>query len=148
MTKEERKALNDLEKDKDIIIVPADKGKCVCILNESDYRNKCSELLSDNNTYKPIGYNPTSGYRKKVCQFINKLHADEIINDNVKYNLIPPTEPSVPAFYGLPNIHKSDPIPLRPIVSSIGSVTYNLAKHLTKILSPLVGQSVHHVTDT
>ena len=129
MTKEERKALNDLEKDKDIITVPADKGKCVvcrgsvCILNESDYRNKCSELLSDNNTYKPIGYNPTSGYRKKVSQFINKLHADEIINDNVKYSLIPPTEPSVPAFYGLPKIHKSEPMPLRPIVSSISSVT-------------------------
>ncbi|XP_072042909.1 uncharacterized protein [Amphiura filiformis] len=30
LTKEERAALNDLEKDKSIIIVPADKGKCVC----------------------------------------------------------------------------------------------------------------------
>ena len=73
---------------------------------------------------------------------------DETTNDNFK--LIPPTEPSVSAFYGLPNIHKSEPIPLRPITSSIGSVTYKLAKYLTKILSPppLVGQFYHHVTNT
>ncbi|XP_072046801.1 uncharacterized protein [Amphiura filiformis] len=148
LTKEERAALNDLEKDKSIIIVPADKGKCVCVLNETDYRSKCSELLSDNNTYKRIGYNPRSGYRKKVCQFVNKLETDGAIIDKEKYNLIPPTEPSVPAYYGLPKIHKPEPIPLRPIVSCIGSVTYNLAKHLTKILSPIVGKSPHHITNT
>ena len=58
------------------------------------------------------------------------------------------TEPSIPAFYGLTKIHKPEPVPLRPIVSCISSVTYNVAKHLTKILSPLVGRSPHHVTNT
>ena len=102
LTKEERTALHNLEKDKDITIVPADKGKCVCVLNTSDYQKKCKDLLSDENTYKSIGYNPTSGFRKKVCQFVNKLHEEETITDELKYKLIPPTEPSVPAFYGLP----------------------------------------------
>ena len=45
-----------------------------------------------------------------------------------------------PKFYGLPKIHKSD-TPLRPIVSSHGSVTYGVAKEITKILKPLVGKS-------
>ncbi|XP_072022377.1 uncharacterized protein [Amphiura filiformis] len=36
-------------------------------------------------------------------------------------------------------------VPLRPIVSSIGSVTYNIAKYLAKIVGPLVGKSKHHI---
>ena len=50
-------------------------------------------------------------------------------------------------FYGLPKIHKPD-TPLRPIVSSCGSVTYGVAKELAKILKPLVGKSPHHITST
>ena len=38
-----------------------------------------------------------------------------------------------PKFYGLPKIHNPD-TPLRPIVSSCGSVTYGVAKELAKIL--------------
>ena len=38
--------------------------------------------------------------------------------------------------------------PLRPIVSSTGTVTYNTAKELVKILKPLVGMSTHHVHTT
>ena len=50
-------------------------------------------------------------------------------------------------FYGLPQIHKLD-TPLRPIVSSCGSVTYGVAKELTKILKPLVSKSPHHINST
>ncbi|XP_059059362.1 uncharacterized protein LOC131852664 [Achroia grisella] len=39
--------------------------------------------------------------------------------------------------YGLPKIHKKN-APLRPIVSQINSPTYDLAKHVAKILQPLV----------
>ena len=49
--------------------------------------------------------------------------------------------------YGLPKIHKPD-TPLRPIVSSCGSVTYGVAKELAKILKPLVGNSPHHINST
>ena len=37
---------------------------------------------------------------------------------------------------------------LRPIVSSCGSVTYGVAKELTKILKPLVSKSPHHINST
>ena len=43
--------------------------------------------------------------------------------------------------------HKPD-TPLRPIVSSCGSVTYGMAKDLAKILKPLVGKSPHQVNST
>ena len=54
---------------------------------------------------------------------------------------------SAPKFYGLPKIHKLDTA-LRPIVSSRGSVTYGVAKVLTKICKPLVGNYPHHIHST
>ena len=47
-------------------------------------------------------------------------------------------------FYGLPKVHKNN-VPLRPIVSSIGSITYKTAQFLASILSPLVGKTEHVV---
>ena len=37
---------------------------------------------------------------------------------------------------------------LRPIVSSIGTVTYQTSKEVARILKPLVGKSPHHVKNT
>ena len=39
-------------------------------------------------------------------------------------------------------------VPLRPIISSRGSVAYGVAKVLTKVLRLLVGKSPHHVQST
>ena len=58
-----------------------------------------------------------------------------------------PTGCVPPKFYGLPKIHKTC-TPVRPIVSSRGSVTYGVAKVLSKILKPLVGKSPHHIQST
>ena len=58
-----------------------------------------------------------------------------------------PTGSVLPKFYALPKMHKPD-TPLRPIVSSCGSVTYDVAKELAKILKPLVGKSPHHINST
>lgn len=62
-----------------------------------------------------------------------------------------------PQLYGLPKVHKEG-TPLRPIVLTIGSPTYNLAKKLARILSPLAGcssslienftHSVHKIRNT
>ena len=54
-----------------------------------------------------------------------------------------PSSDTVPRFYGSPKVHKPA-CPLRPIVSSIGSVTYQVAKFVADIISPLAGQSPHH----
>jgi hypothetical protein len=37
---------------------------------------------------------------------------------------------------------------MRPIVSSIGTITYGCARHLATILGPLVGKSQHHVQNS
>ena len=58
-----------------------------------------------------------------------------------------PTGAVSPKYYGLPKIHKAG-TPLRPIISSIGTATYNTANELARILKPLVGTSTHHVQNT
>ena len=105
-------------------------------------------LLSDKSTYKWMGYNPTSGFRKKAVKLIGDLFVSHAIKSDLKRILDPPSEPTIPAFYGLPKVHKPEPVPLRPIVSCIHSVTYNLAKFAARILGPLVGRSLHHVRNT
>ena len=58
-----------------------------------------------------------------------------------------PTGCVPPMFYGLPKIHKTGN-PLRPTVSSRDSVTYGVAKVLSKVIKPLVGKSPHHIQST
>ena len=58
-----------------------------------------------------------------------------------------PTGAVTPKFHGLPKIHKRD-ISLRPIMSGRGSINYEVAKELSRILRPLVGSSPHHIKNT
>ena len=52
-----------------------------------------------------------------------------------------------PRLYGLPKIHKAG-APLRPIVSAIGSPAYYVAKHMSKLLSPHIGQTESYLKDS
>ena len=61
-----------------------------------------------------------------------------MIPDQLKDQLTP-SYSNPPQIYGVPKIHK-DNNPLRPIVSTIGSPTYRLAKQLARTLSPLAGK--------
>lgn len=147
LSKEEREALQQLQKDETIQILPADKGRLVVILNNEEYHRKCEQLLSDTNTYKNLGKkDPTNKYKKELISVLLEIEKEGGIN-RVEYRQLYPTTETPPKFYGLPKIHKKD-IPLRPIVSSIGTITYNCAKLLADILSPLVGNSVHHVANS
>lgn len=49
--------------------------------------------------------------------------------------------------YGLPKVHKEG-TPMRPIVSNINCPTYKLAKHLSKIINPLTGQSESYIKNS
>ena len=56
-----------------------------------------------------------------------------------------PTGASSPNFNRLPKIHKD--IPLRPIVSNRGPVTYGVAKELARLLKPLDCRTINHVNN-
>jgi hypothetical protein len=55
--------------------------------------------------------------------------------------------PKPPRLYGLPKIYKEG-IPLRPIVSTIDSPTYAIAKYIARVLHPFTGQSETYVKNS
>ena len=58
-----------------------------------------------------------------------------------------PQASSPPQLHGLPKVHKVG-VPLRPIISTIGSPTYSLSKVLARILTPLVGHTDSFVNNS
>ncbi len=67
LPKVERVALRTLKADRDIVIVPADKGRSTVILDRADYVQKAKVLLEDRQFYVPCESNPI----KKLTREIN-----------------------------------------------------------------------------
>ena len=111
-------------------------------MNKEDYEKKAEELLNQT-TYKNIINDPTTRYKNKLINILKTIKTQGGISEAL-YRKLYPTGAGSPKFYGLPKIHKKE-IPLRPIVSSIGAVSYATSKDLARILQPLVGRSPYHV---
>ena len=50
ISKAERKAIHELKKEQEIIILPADKGKATVLKNAEDYELKLFNMLEDEKT--------------------------------------------------------------------------------------------------
>ncbi len=73
ITPAERQALQTLQDNKDIMILPADKGRAVVVLDKSEYQQKAQALLNDTNTYKKLSKDPTNSNIKKMLDVIKPL---------------------------------------------------------------------------
>ena len=145
ITKEEFQAIRELKHDDNRIILTADKGVALVVLNKEEYIEKAEHLLNQQ-TYRKIKKDPTPKQKTKLIKLLKKIKAEGGISEE-KYKKMYPTGAGSPKFYGLPKIHKQD-TPLRPIVSSTGTVSYNTSKELENILKPLVGWTTHHLKNT
>ena len=146
ISKEEIQALAELIRDQSRVILTADKRVALVVLDQEEYNTKAKALLGDASTYKEISIDPTNKLKNKLISLLKKIKADGGINEQL-YKKMYPTGAVAPKFYGLPKIHKRD-IPLRPIVSSRGSLSYAVAKKLARILRPLVVKSPYHIKNT
>nr|VZI01498.1 unnamed protein product [Spirometra erinaceieuropaei] len=66
LTKVERDALRELKADKDIVIVPADKGRSTVLLDRTDYLQKAKNLLEDRQFYVPCETNPIKTLTREI----------------------------------------------------------------------------------
>ena len=146
INREELQALAELRRDSSKVILTADKGVALVIMDKPDYNTEAQELLNDKKTYKEISTDPTNKLKTKCISLLKKIKAEVGIKEQL-YKKMYPTGAVAHNFYGLPKIHKRD-IPLRPILSSRGSINYEVAKELSRILRPLVGKSPHHIKNT
>ena len=146
VSKQEWKAIDQLKKDDSIMILPADKGRITVIMNKSEYEEKCEQLLKEEKTYKKLKGDPTRKYKMELGNVLKELKDSKKLTPGLHKKLYP-TVDQPPRFYGLPKVHKKN-TPMRPIVSSIGTITYECAKYLADVLSPLMGKTEHHVRNS
>ena len=139
------RALTQLKKDNSRVVLTVDKGVAMVIMDQEDYTNKAQALLQDTNTYKVLTKDPTS--QLKNTHLPSQRHQTNRRPYHPQIQTAISHKCSPPKFYGLPKIHKTG-TPLRPIVSSRGSITYGIAKELSHIIKPLVGQCPHHLKNT
>ena len=84
--------------------------------------------------------NPTSSYESKIQRTLRKIKSKL---STEKYKKLYPTCSNAGRLYGTAEVHKTyrndkvEKLTLRPIVCNIGTASYQLAKYLAKLLSPL-----------
>ena len=122
LSKDECKALKELQSDTSIVILPADLEKCMDHIN--------------NGPYQLLKKDPTTKIKAKTLKQVKVLKDNELINNKLYYYL-KPTDLPAPRFYGQPKIHKPG-VPMHPIVSYSGSPLYNLNKYVANILKTYV----------
>ena len=118
-----------LKKDPDRVILSADKGNCVVVIDKHEYREKALSLLNDRNTYSILKYDPTGKIQKILNAKLLLLRKSNIIS-KATYEKLYSSDGLSPRFYGLPKIHRLE-IPLRPIVSFVNTPTYGVSRGKT-----------------
>ena len=151
ISKMEREAIKTLKEDNTCVVLTADKGIAMVVMDKNSYIDKCMALIQDSNVYQPCR-DLTGQIHRQIQATLRKLkgkYRKEHQWVQLHYNQLLPTGNSSPParFYGLPKIHKAN-CSMRPIVSACGTSTYNLAKYLTKILKVYIGHSSSFVKDS
>lgn len=132
-------AKNFLKEHPQLLILQSDKGGCTVAMNKTEYHEKTRTLLQDEKTYKKLLRDPTLSLQNKFNRLIKQLkEKGEITEQLFKHLTI--YNSSCPKLYCLPKVHKQN-IPLRPIVSSVNSITYNASKFLAGVLETMYGDT-------
>ena len=108
------------------------------ILNREDYDEKMATILNDSTKFRQLNCDPlkeTMRRETKLRNFLKKLKNEHVITDEI-YKKIAPTGSKPGILYGLPKVHKAN-TPLRPILSAIGTISYQISKYLVPTLRPI-----------
>ncbi len=142
-------ALNKLKQNPEVILLRPDKGSGIVIMNKADYLQKIKEIVDDPNKFKTDvkQVDATNKVTTSLSMLINKLRSHGVISSEQQRRLLPRGATS-PRMYGLPKVHKEG-IPIRPIVSMVGSAYGPLSKWLAEVLKPIEEAfTTHCVTDS
>ena len=136
---EDIQVLKKLGDNNELHITRPDKGRGVIILDKKDYLDKMETILSDPRIFENCSHDDPKlkilRTEDKINRFIKKLKDKGSITENEYKNLyVCGSSPSV--LYGLPKVHKLN-LPLRPIVSSVNTPQYKLAKFIIPEISNL-----------
>ena len=133
LKKDEWEAVNELRDNKDIRILPADKGNAAVVLNDEDYNAKLLSVIEDG-PYARVQKDPGPLFRRQLYDILKPVMSTSRL-ERCKFLRLCPTHFQCPYIYGLPKIHKLG-TPLRPIVSMVGSLFSNVSRFLSDLLTP------------
>ena len=136
---EQRNVLENLYKNPDIVILRQDKGRGVVILNKSIYISKGENFLNGQE-FEKLDHDPTKSFQRQV--------QDTLLGMKKKftkkmYKKLYPSSSRPGLYFGLAKVHKLkgstdvNQLPMRPVISNIGTATYELSKYLAELLRPL-----------
>lgn len=131
---------------KEVVVMRSDKGNSTVVMHREEYRREMNKLVNDTKTYRKTGRDPTSRFQdlgnKLIKNLVEKKFIDELVGKRMsKLNTLPPR------IYGLRKTHKPG-CKMRPVVSSIGSPSYEIAKFLHEVLSPYVASLKYGLKDS
>ena len=133
---EKLEVLKGLKDSEDLVITRPDKGKGVVLLNTNEYIDKINGILADRSKFRLIKAELATQILKledKLNRLLRKIKDN--IGTNI-YNKLFASGSRPGYLYGLPKVHKVSNL-LRPIISSICTFNYNLAKFLANLISPV-----------
>ena len=84
------RALTQLKQDNSRVVLTADKGVAMVIMDQEDYTNKALTLLQDTNTYKVLPKDPTSQLKNKLISLLKDIKQTGGLSTN-KYKQLYPT---------------------------------------------------------
>ena len=140
--------LKRLCKNNNIVILRPDKGDGTVIMDRDVYIQKLFDIIKDGTKFKDLSTDPTIIREGQLQRFLRSMKNKNIFTKETYEKIYP--SGSKPVFiYGTPKIHKLkhkniNDLSLHPIISSIGTYNYNLAKFLSSLLEPVI--STTHCT--
>ena len=81
-------ALRELKRDRDCIVLTADKGVAMVIMDRQDYINKTNSLLNQN-TYRSIPRNPTYSIKNKLISILKRVKNQTGLDSNTYKSMYP-----------------------------------------------------------
>ena len=76
LTNAQNLALRELKMDRDCIVLTADKGVAMVIMDRQDYINKANSLLNQN-TYRSIPRDPTNSIKNKLISILKRVKINQ-----------------------------------------------------------------------
>ena len=140
------RALRTLKQRDETVIIPAHKGRATVVMDRCDYDDKMNAMLEDEEIYRQLSRDPVKSVERRMNAMLLKMKKEGSISPEL-YKRLRSSGGLTPQLYGLPKLHKPG-VPLRPIVSFIQSPSYQLSKHLSRFLSPLIGNTDSHVRNS
>ena len=130
-----------------MVINKADKGSTIVVQDRDSYINDGLSHLANDKVYKPLTRDITPDIKANISDKIETLYRTGMLDKEMRDFCMPPKNHRTSQLYFLKKIHKN-PMGIRPIVSSVNSITENISQYVDIWLQPIMKKLPSYIKDT